>query len=119
MGEGEGVDARSDRPAAVALLTPVGEGPEEAAERKAGMHHDQHRAAGRSCMPTYAKVEKGGTAVLRYEVANGQDPSVKDFLRTYDITARPKRTSPSEVTYRDYRTRLQAGQAAQRSPGAS
>ncbi|KUL24580.1 hypothetical protein [Streptomyces regalis] len=87
--------------AAVALLTPAGDDPQEAVERKAGMHHDQHQPAGRYYIPTYAKVEKDGTAVLRYEVGNGQDSSVKDFLRTYDITAEPKRASPSEVTYSD------------------
>ncbi|MDO0917311.1 hypothetical protein QQM39_42885 [Streptomyces sp. DT2A-34] len=87
--------------AAVALLTPAGDGPEEAVERKAGMHHDQHQPAGRYYIPTYAKVEKDGTAVLRYEVGNSQDSSVEDFLRTYDITAEPKRTSPSKVTYSD------------------
>lgn len=87
--------------AAVALLTPAGESPEEAVERKAGMHHDQHQPAGRYYIPTYAKVEKDGTAVLRYKVGNSQDSSVEDFLRTYDITAKPKRTSPSKVTYSD------------------
>ncbi|NUP23620.1 MAG: hypothetical protein HOZ81_47700 [Streptomyces sp.] len=87
--------------AAVALLTPAGDSSEEAVERKAGMHHDQHQPAGRYYVPTYARVEKDGTAVLRYEVGNGQDSSVKDFLRTYDITAKPKRTSPSKVTYAD------------------
>ncbi|MFE6174677.1 hypothetical protein [Streptomyces sp. NPDC056464] len=87
--------------AAVALLTPADDGPQEAAERKAGMHHDQHQAAGRYYIPTYAKVEKDGTAVLRYEVGNSQDSSVKDFLRTYDITAKPTRPSPSKVTYSD------------------
>lgn len=86
---------------AVALLTPAGDGPEEAVERKAGMHHDQYQPAGRYYIPAYAKVEKDGTAVLRYEVGNSQDSSVKDFLRTYDITAEPKRTGPSDVTYSD------------------
>ncbi|MFI7407500.1 hypothetical protein ACIBU0_02290 [Streptomyces sp. NPDC049627] len=86
--------------AAVALLTPAGDGPQEAVERKAGMHHDQHQAAGRYYIPTYAKVEDG-TAVLRYEVGNSQDSSVEDFLRTYDITVEPQRTSRSEVTYSD------------------
>jgi hypothetical protein len=65
------------------------------------MHHDQHQPAGRYYIPTYAKVEKDGTAVLRYEVGNSQDSSVKDFLRMYDITAEPKRTGPSDVTYSD------------------
>jgi hypothetical protein len=87
--------------AAVALLTPAGDSPQEAVERRAGTHHDQHQPAGRSYMPTYAKVEKDGTAVPRYEVGNSQDSSVKDFLRTYDITAEPQRTSPSKVTYCD------------------
>lgn len=87
--------------AAVALLTPAGDGPQEAVERKAGMHHDQHHPAGRYYIPTYAKVEKDGTAVLRYEVGDSQDSSVEDFLRTYDITAEPKRLSPSKVTYTD------------------
>ncbi|MGF0173351.1 hypothetical protein ACQF36_23440 [Streptomyces sp. Marseille-Q5077] len=87
--------------AAVALLTPAGDGPKEAVERRAGMHHDQHQPAGRYYIPTYAKVEKDGAAVLRYEVGNSQDSSVKDFLRTYDITTEPKRTSPSVVTYSD------------------
>ncbi|MGR3933567.1 hypothetical protein [Streptomyces sp. BRA346] len=87
--------------AAVALLTPAGEDPEEAVEREAGMHHEQHPSAGRYYVPTYAKVEKDGTAVLRYQVGNGQDSSVEDFLRTYDISAKPKRTSPSRVTYSD------------------
>ena len=87
--------------AAVALLTSAGDGPEEAVEREAGMHHDQHQPAGRYYIPTYAKMEQDGTAVLRYEVGNGQDSSVKDFLRTYDITAEPKRTSPSQVMYSD------------------
>ena len=88
--------------AAVELLTPAGDGPEEAVERKAGMHHEQHPSAGRYYVPTYAKVEKDGTAVLRYKVGNGQDSSVEDFRRTYDITAEPKRTSPSKVTYSDH-----------------
>ncbi|MCF1594307.1 hypothetical protein [Streptomyces muensis] len=88
--------------AAVALLTPVGDDPQEAVERTAGMHHDQHQSAGRYYIPTYAKVEQDGTAVLRYEVGDGQDSSVEDFLRTYGITAEPKRTSPSEVTYSDH-----------------
>ncbi len=87
--------------AAVALLTPAGDGPREAVERKAGLHHDQHQGAGRYYIPTYAEVEKDGTAVLRYEVGDSQDSSVKNFLRTYDITAEPKRTSPSKVTYSD------------------
>lgn len=30
-----------------------------------------------------------------------QDSSVKDFLRTYGVTAEPKRPSPSVVTYSD------------------
>ncbi|MFJ8637082.1 hypothetical protein [Streptomyces sp. NPDC093568] len=87
--------------AAVALLTPAGDSPEEAVERKAGMHHEQHQTAGRYYIPTYAIVENDGVAVLRYEVGNSQDSSVKDFLRTYDITAKPKRSSPSGVTYSD------------------
>lgn len=87
--------------AAVALLAPAGDGPNEAVERKAGMHHDQHQPAGRYYIPTYAKVETDGTAVLRYEVGNSQDSSVKDFLRTYDIAAEPKRNGPSDVTYSD------------------
>ena len=33
--------------AAVALLTPVGDSPQEAVERKAGTHHDQYQPAGR------------------------------------------------------------------------
>jgi hypothetical protein len=45
-------------------------------------------------MPTYAKVEKDGTAVLRYEVGNSQDSSVKDFLRTY-TTSPPSRSAPA------------------------
>lgn len=88
--------------AAVTLLTPAGDGPEEAVERMAGMHHDQHQPAGRYYIPTYAKVEKDGTAVLRYEVGNSQDSSIKDFLRTYGITAKPNRTSPSTMTYSDH-----------------
>ncbi|MGW7198736.1 hypothetical protein [Streptomyces chryseus] len=87
--------------AAVAVLTPAGDGPKEAVERKAGMHHDQHKPAGRYYVPTYAEVEKDGTAVLRYEVGDSQDSSVKDFLRTYEITAKAKRTSPSQVRYSD------------------
>ncbi|MGW7660298.1 hypothetical protein [Streptomyces sp. NPDC054756] len=70
-------------------------------ERKAGMHHDQHKAAGRYYVPTHAELKNDGTALLRYRVGNGQDSSVEDFLRTYDITAKPTRTSPSEVTYSD------------------
>lgn len=87
--------------AAVALLTPDGDGPQEAVERTAGMHHDQHQSAGRYYIPTYAKVEQDGTEVLRYEVGDSQDSSVENFLRTYDITAEPKRTSPSKVAYSD------------------
>lgn len=86
---------------ALALLTPAGDGPQEAVERTAGMHHDQHQPAGRYYLPTYAEVEKDGTAVLRYEVGDGQDSSVNNFLRTYDITAKPQRISPSKVTYSD------------------
>ncbi|MEU6547964.1 hypothetical protein [Streptomyces sp. NPDC046859] len=87
--------------AGVALFTPAGDSPQEAAERAAGMHHEQHQSAGRYYVPTHAELQKDGTAVLRYEVGNGQDSSVKDFLRTYDITAKPKRTTPSKVTYSD------------------
>ncbi|MGW2324708.1 hypothetical protein ACWC5C_02950 [Streptomyces sp. NPDC001700] len=64
-------------------------------------HHEQHQDAGRYYIPTHAKVEHDGTAVLRYKVGSGPDSSVEDFLRTYDITAEPKRTSPSHVTYSD------------------
>ncbi|MBT2421829.1 hypothetical protein J7F01_10895 [Streptomyces sp. ISL-22] len=46
-------------------------------------------------------MEKHGTAVLRYEVGDSQDSGVENFLRTYDITAEPKRTGPSRVTYSD------------------
>lgn len=87
--------------AGVALLTPAGDSPQETVERTAGMHHDQHPSAGRYYVPTHAELQKDGTAVLRYKVGNGQDSSVKDFLHTYDITAKPKRTTPSEVTYSD------------------
>ncbi|MGW0551743.1 hypothetical protein [Streptomyces altiplanensis] len=87
--------------AAVALLTPAGDSPEEAVERKAGMHHDQQQSAGRYYIPTYAKTEKDGTAVLRYEVGSSQDSGVKDFLRTYGITAEAKGTSTSKVRYSD------------------
>lgn len=38
--------------AAVALLTPDGDGPQEAVERTAGTHHDQHQSAGRYYIPT-------------------------------------------------------------------
>ncbi|MFD7505605.1 hypothetical protein [Streptomyces sp. NPDC059850] len=87
--------------AAIMLLTPAGDSPKEAVEREAGLHHDQHQSAGRYYIPTYAKVEQDGTAVLRYKVGSGPDSSVKDFLRTYDITAKPKRSGPSKVTYSD------------------
>ncbi|MET9971910.1 hypothetical protein ABZZ80_40000 [Streptomyces sp. NPDC006356] len=68
--------------AAVALLTPDGDGPREA-------------------------------------VGNSQDSSVEDFLRTYDITAEPKRTSPSKVTYSaepGAPTQAEAGSLAERAP---
>ncbi|WP_329121312.1 hypothetical protein [Streptomyces sp. NBC_01465] len=87
--------------AAVALLAPAREGAEEAVERTAGMHHDQHHPELRFYVPTYAKTEADGTAVLRYEVGDGPDSSVADFLRTYDITAEPKRTGPTGETYTD------------------
>ncbi|MFE1386694.1 hypothetical protein ACFW5M_11170 [Streptomyces albogriseolus] len=83
------------------LFTSAGDTPQEVVERKAGMHHDQHEATGRYYVPTHAELEDNGTAVLRYQVGNGQDSSVEDFLRTYDIAAKPTRTSPSEVTYSD------------------
>ncbi|KUL71212.1 hypothetical protein ADL34_10315 [Streptomyces sp. NRRL WC-3605] len=83
------------------LFTPAGDTSQEAVERRAGMHHDQHTAAGRYYVPTHAELEDDGTAVLRYRVGNGQDSSVKDFLRTYDIAAKPTRVSQSEVTYSD------------------
>ncbi|MFF7161954.1 hypothetical protein ACFZBP_11390 [Streptomyces sp. NPDC008086] len=41
------------------------------------------------------------TAVLRYEVGDRQDSSDEDFLRTYDVSAEPKRVGPAEVTYSD------------------
>ncbi|GAA1349707.1 hypothetical protein [Streptomyces beijiangensis] len=87
--------------AAVSLLAPAREGAEEAVERKAGMHHDQHHPEMRFYVPTYAKTGKDGAAVLRYEVGDSIDSSVADFLRTYDVTAEPKRTGPSGETYTD------------------
>ncbi|MFE9023538.1 hypothetical protein ACFYNL_33885 [Streptomyces sp. NPDC007808] len=87
--------------AAVTLLTPAGDGPQEAVERKAGMHHEQHRPAGRYYIPTHAEVTEDGTAVLRYEVGDSQDSGVEDFLRTYGVDAEPQRTGPAEVTYSD------------------
>ncbi|MFH8767449.1 hypothetical protein ACH4NV_33790 [Streptomyces althioticus] len=50
------------------LFTSAGDTPQEAVERKAGMHHDQHEAAGRYYVPTHAELEDNGTAVLRYQV---------------------------------------------------
>ncbi|MDG4856962.1 hypothetical protein P8605_02100 [Streptomyces sp. T-3] len=87
--------------AAAALLSPADDRAEEDVERKAGMHHEQHHIQGRYYAPTYAKIEEDGTAVLRYEVGDGPDSSVEDFLKTYDITAKPKREGPSKVTYTD------------------
>lgn len=82
--------------AAVALFAPAGDGPREAVQRKAGVHHDQHETAGRYYIPTYAEVEKDGTAVLRYEVGDSQDSNVEDFLRTYDIyDTPPSRSAPA------------------------
>jgi hypothetical protein len=68
-----GVDAGRDRLGGRRAAHAVGDSPQEAVERKAGTHHDQHQPAGRYYMPTYAKVEKDGTAVLGYEVGNSQD----------------------------------------------
>lgn len=86
--------------AAVALLTPDAPPPEEAVERRAAMHHDQHPGT-RFYVPTYAKTQQDGTSVLRYRVGNSDDSGVADFLRTYDITAEPRRTGPSEERYAD------------------
>ncbi|MFI5758105.1 hypothetical protein [Streptomyces sp. NPDC051569] len=88
--------------AAVSLLTPAREGAEEAVERKAGMHHDQHHPETRYYVPTYAEIEKDGTAVLGYRVDDTIDSSVADFLRTYDITADPQSAGPTRATYTDH-----------------
>ncbi|MEV8017320.1 hypothetical protein AB0O76_13430 [Streptomyces sp. NPDC086554] len=87
--------------AAFALLAQDAAPPEEAVERRAAMHHDQHRPDLRFYVPTYARTQQDGTSVLRYRVGNSGDSSVADFLRTYDITAEPRRTGPSEETYVD------------------
>jgi hypothetical protein len=87
--------------AGVSLLAPAREGAEEAVERQAGMHHDQHHPETRFYVPTYAKTGEDGVAVLRYEVGDSIDSSVGDFLRTYDVTAPPKRTGPAGATYTD------------------
>ncbi|MDG4856958.1 hypothetical protein P8605_02075 [Streptomyces sp. T-3] len=87
--------------AAVGLLRPDPARPEETVERIAGLHQDQHQAHSRFYVPTYAKIEKDGTAVLRYQVGDSSDTSVADFLRTYEITAEPKQAGTAEETYRD------------------
>ncbi|TGA98238.1 hypothetical protein [Streptomyces sp. MZ04] len=87
--------------AAVALLSPDSPPPEEAVERRAAMHHEQHHPDLRFYVPTYAKTHKDGTSVLRYRVGDSDDSGVADFLRTYDITAEPRRTGPSEEKYAD------------------
>ncbi|NBE54745.1 hypothetical protein [Streptomyces boluensis] len=81
----------------------VGSPPEpgEDEERMAGLHHEQHDRYGRFYVPTHFKASKAGAVVLRYKVSGIDDSFVRDFLRTYDITAEPKRTGPAEMTYSD------------------